>query len=57
MALETIQIDDGKGDYIIINAADFDPATMKKFGVREVKADAKKEPAPKKRKAAKKKEG
>ena len=54
MAPKTIQIDDGKGDYIIINAVDFDPATMKEFGSSEVKAEAKKEPAPKKRGRVKK---
>ena len=50
---ETMRIDDGKGDYIVINAADFDPATMKKFGASEVKTEVKKQPAPKKRGKAK----
>ena len=51
---ETMQIDDGKGDYIVINTTDFDPQTMKKFGASEAKAEAKKEPALKKRGKAKK---
>ena len=51
---ETMQIDDGKGDYIVINTTDFDPQTMKKFGASEIKAEAKKEPTPKKRGKAKK---
>ena len=27
----TVKIQDGKGDYIVINAVDFDPDTMKKL--------------------------
>ena len=47
----TVKIQDGKGDYIVINAADFDPDTMKKFD-----GDTEKAPAPKKRGRPKKAE-
>lgn len=47
LMVETVQIEDGQGDYIVINKADFDSSTMKLF-VEGAKA------APKKRKAAKK---
>jgi hypothetical protein len=46
LMVDTIQIDDGKGDYIVINAADFDPKTMKKFNEG---GEAEKAPTPKKR--------
>jgi len=49
---DTIQIDDGKGDYIVINAADFDPKTMKKFN----ESGEVEQPAPKKRGRPKKAE-
>ena len=46
MLQETIKIEDGKGDYIVINASDFDPKTMKEYkdGAAPIEA-----PAPKKR--------
>jgi hypothetical protein len=47
LMVETIKIEDGQGDYIVINKADFDSSTMKLF-VEGAKL------APKKRKAAKK---
>jgi hypothetical protein len=47
----TVKIQDGKGDYIVINAVDFDPDTMKKFDEGTEKA-----PAPKKRGRPKKAE-
>ena len=52
MAQETMQIEDGRGDYIVITASDFDPKTMKEYkgGV------APKAPAPKKRGRPKKAE-
>jgi hypothetical protein len=31
MAVNVVKIEDGKGDYIIINAGDFDPKTMTEF--------------------------
>jgi len=52
LMVDTIQIDDGKGDYIVINAADFDPEKMKKFN-EDGEAE---QPAPKKRGRPKKAE-
>ena len=46
MAIATIQIEDGKGDFIVINASDFDPETMKEY---KVGAAPKEAPAPKKK--------
>tara|TARA_Y100001973_G_C5160136_1_gene313061 strand:- start:779 stop:943 length:165 start_codon:yes stop_codon:yes gene_type:complete len=46
MAQETIQIEDGKGDYIVINAEDFDSKTMKEY---KEGAAPKEASAPKKR--------
>ncbi len=53
MAQETMQIEDGRGDYIVIYASDFDPKTMKEYkgGVAPKEA-----PAPKKRGRPKKAE-
>ena len=47
MAQATMQIEDGRGDYIGIYASDFDPKTMKEYkgGVAPPKAA----PAPKKK--------
>jgi len=52
LMVDTVQIDDGKGDYIVINAADFDPKTMKKFN----EGGEVEQPAPKKRGRPKKAE-
>ena len=46
MAIATIQIEDGKGDFIVINASDFDPESMKEY---KVGAAPKEAPAPKKK--------
>ena len=50
MAQATIQIEDGKGVYIVINAVDFDEKTMKKYSEKAAAPD------PKRRSRAKKKE-
>ena len=46
MAQATMQIEDGRGDYIVIYASDFDPKTMKEY---KEGAAPKEAPAPKKK--------
>tara|TARA_Y100000310_G_C20588014_1_gene766468 strand:- start:888 stop:1052 length:165 start_codon:yes stop_codon:yes gene_type:complete len=47
MAVNVVKIEDGKGDYIVINAGDFDPKTMTEF--KEGAAPSEAPPVPKKR--------
>ena len=49
MAQATIQIEDGKGDYIVINAADFDEKTMKKYNEKAAAPEPKRRGRPKKK--------
>ena len=39
MQLETVKIQDGNGDYIVINKSDFDPKKHKLFVEKEEKKD------------------
>jgi len=44
--VETVQIDDGQGSYIVINAEDFNPAEHKRFNPRKASASPSPAPAP-----------